>query len=99
MKWNPLINALAATTYITLAVTLIHFLESIRHNTPDTFIDGIGALSLLVFSAATMAFLFFYQPVILPLESKQAEAVSYFLKTLFIFGITTGSIMALVIFQ
>ena len=99
MKWNPLINALAATTYITLAVTLIHFLESIRHNTPDTFIDGIGALSLLVFSAATMAFLFFYQPVILLLESKQAEAVSYFLKTLFIFGITTASIMALVIFQ
>lgn len=99
MKWNPLINALAATTYITLAVTLIHFLESIRRDTPDTFIDGIGALSLLVFSAATMAFLFFYQPVILLLESKQAEAVSYFLKTLFIFGITTASIMALVIFQ
>ncbi|MEZ4200403.1 MAG: hypothetical protein R3B69_02305 [Candidatus Paceibacterota bacterium] len=85
MKWSPYLNALAASSYIFLVVIFIHFLESKQHDTPDTLIDGVGAISLFVFSAAVMAFLFFYQPVLLLLENRQSKAVSYFLKTLLAF--------------
>ncbi|MES2225256.1 MAG: hypothetical protein V4480_00415 [Patescibacteria group bacterium] len=46
-----------------------------------------------------MAFLFFYQPVLRLLEHKRAEAVSYFLKTLAIFGAMTIIVLALVSLQ
>ena len=89
MKWNPFLNALGAAAYIWGIALLFYFLETVRGDTPDSFIDPIGALSLLVFSVATMAFLFFYRPVVLLLDGKKEEAVSYFLKTLFSFGALT----------
>lgn len=99
MKWHPFINALAASAYIAIVVRFIHFLESFRHDTPDTLIDGMGAISLLVFSAAVMAFLFFYHPVCLLMDSKRQEAVSYFIKTLGLFGLITIGILTLVTLQ
>ena len=89
MKQHPILNALAAIAYIAVVVTFMQFIESVRHDTPDTPIDGLGFLSLLVFSAAVMAFLFFYQPVSLLIENKKHEALSYFLKTLGHFGMIT----------
>ena len=86
MPQNPYINALAASTYICGIVLLFRFLHDVRGNTPDSFLDPIGALSLLVFSVATMAFLFFYYPVVLLFEQKRTEAVTFFLKTLGTFG-------------
>ncbi len=99
MKWNPLINAVFAVLYIGTVVLFMHYIESLRHNTPDTFLDGIGAISLFVFSAAIMAFLFFYQPIVRLIENKKTEAVSYFLKTLGIFGFVTLVILVLVSIQ
>ncbi len=99
MKWNPLLNAASATAYIGAVVLFLHYIESIRHDTPDTIIDGLGFISLVVFSASVMAFLFFYQPVLLLVEHKKAEAVSYFLKTLGIFGVITALVLALVSLQ
>jgi hypothetical protein len=99
MKWNPLLNAASATAYIGAVVLFLHFIESIRHDTPDTIIDGLGFISLIVFSASVMAFLFFYQPVLLLVENKKTEAVSYFLKTLGIFGAITVLVLALVSLQ
>ena len=99
MKWNPLINAVFAVLYICTVVLFMHYIESLRHNTPDTFLDGIGAISLFVFSAAIMAFLFFYQPIVRLIENKKTEAVSYFLKTLGIFGFVTLVILVLVSIQ
>jgi hypothetical protein len=99
MKWNPLINAAAASAYIGAVVLFMHFIQSFRHDTPDTLLDGMGIMSLFVFSAAVMAFLFFYQPVLRLLENKKSEAVSYFLKTLGIFGVITIVVLILVSIQ
>ena len=99
MKWNPLQSALAALTYIGIVVSFLHYIESIRHDTPDTIFDGIGALSLFTFSAAVMAFLFFYQPVALLIEGKRSDATAYLLKTLAIFGLTTIALLTLVSLQ
>lgn len=92
-------NALAATAYILGVVLFIRLIESLRHDTPDTLLDGMGAISLFVFSAAVMAFLFFYQPMVKLTENKKAEALSYFLKTLALFGVITASILTLVSMQ
>lgn len=99
MKWNPVLSAVAAAAYIGLVALLIQHINSLRHDTPDTLLDSIGVLSLLVFSAATMAFLFFYQPTCLVIENKRAAAVAYFLKTLGAFGVIVGIVLTLVILQ
>lgn len=99
MRWNPLLNAAAAAAYIGAVVVFLHFLESIRHDTPDTYIDGIGFISLVVFSAAMMAFLFFYRPLVLLIDNKKPEAISYFLKTLGVFGVITAALLTLVSLQ
>ena len=99
MKWNPLLSAGAASMYIGAVVLFLQFIESFRHDTPDTPIDVMGVISLFVFSAAVMAFLFFFQPVLLLIENKRAEALSYFLKTLGIFGMVTAVLLTLVSLQ
>lgn len=99
MKWNPFLNAGLAVAYIGAVSVFLRFIESIRHDTPDTWIDGVGFMSLFVFSAAVMAFLFFYQPVSLLVENERAEAVSYFLKTIGLFGIATAIVLTLATLQ
>ncbi len=99
MKWNPIVNAVAASAYIALITLFLNFIETYRHDTPDTIIDGIGFLSLLVFSASVMAFLFFYRPIVLLIENKKAEALSYFLKTLGVFGVITVTLITQVSLQ
>jgi hypothetical protein len=99
MKWNPYLNALAAAAYIGLLVLFLHTIEALRHDTPDTWIDGIGFISLFVFSAAMMAFLFFYQPLVRLIDHKPSEALSYFLKTLGTFGVILVGVLVLVFAQ
>lgn len=99
MKWNPFINTIAAAAYIGAVALFMHFIQSLRHDTPDTLLDGIGVISLFVFSAAVMAFLFFYQPLLRLVANKHAEALSYFLKTLGIFGVLTIIVLVLVSIQ
>ena len=99
MRWNPVTNALAAVAYIGAVALCMHFIESLRHNTPDTLLDGMGVMSLFVLSAAVMAFLFFYQPLLFLIENKKSEATSYFLKTLGTFGVLTILILTLVCTQ
>jgi len=99
MKWNPFLNAVAAAAYIGAVALFMRFIESIRHDTPDTYVDGMGFISLFVFSVAVMAFLFFYQPAVRLIENKKAEAASYFLKTLGIFGVITIVLLTFVSLQ
>ena len=89
MRWNPYLNALLATTYICAVALLFRFISAGHANTPDTLLDPILALSLLVFSVATMGFLFFYRPLLLVLDNKKEQAVSYFARTLITFGVLT----------
>ncbi len=86
MKPNPYLHAFGAVAYIGSIALLINFLSTTRQNTPDTVLDGVLALSLLVFSVAVMAFLFFYCPVVLLVENRKPEAIQFFLKTLGTFG-------------
>lgn len=99
MKWNPLVNAGTAVVYIAGVVLFMRFMESSRHDTPDTVLDGLGFISLLVCSVAVMAFLFFYQPLVRLVENKKAEALSYFLQTLGIFAAITVALLTLATLQ
>ncbi len=96
MKWNPLVSAVAAFVYIAAVALLMRFISSFRHDTPDTLLDGMGMISLFVFSAAVMAFLFFYQPLLKFIENKRTEALTYFLQTIGIFGAITIAVLVLV---
>jgi hypothetical protein len=99
MKLKPYLSAAGAVAYIGVVVLFMHYIETLRHDTPDTILDGLGFISLFVFSAAVMAFLFFYQPALLLIENKKTEAVSYFLKTLLTFGIVTALVLTFVSLQ
>ena len=98
MRTNPLYNAIVASGYIALIGLFFSLVEHFKHDTPDTILAPIAMLSLLVFSVATMGFLFFYQPLILLLDGKREEAVAFFFKTLTIFGVLTAALFALFTF-
>jgi len=89
MRWNPYLNAIGAAAYIWGVGFLIHYIGSLHRDTPDNLIGSIAALSLLVFSAAVMGFLFFYRSAVLLVENKRDEAIFFFLKTLGTFGVIT----------
>jgi hypothetical protein len=99
MKLNPYLTAALASSYIGATALFIHFISGIRHDTPDTIIDGMAFISLFVFSAAVMAFIFFYQPTILLIANKKEEAITYFLKTLGTFGAITILVLIFVSMQ
>jgi predicted membrane channel-forming protein YqfA (hemolysin III family) len=98
MSKNPLINALSASAYIILGVTIMTFVTQPLKNKPDTFFAPVIMLSLLTLSVAVMAFLFFYQPLLLLIDGKKKEAVDLFLKTVSIFGAITTIVLILLFF-
>ena len=89
MTKNPLINALCASTYIVLGVVIMNFVTQPLKNQPDTFLAPVVFLSLLTLSVAVMAFLFFYQPVVLLIEGQKKAAINLFIKTIGIFAVIT----------
>ena len=95
MSKNPIINALSASAYIILGVTVMTFVTQPLKNKPDTFFAPVVLLSLLTLSVAVMAFLFFYQPFLLFIEGKKKEAVNLFVKTVGIFAIMTAVVLIL----
>jgi hypothetical protein len=95
MSKNPIINALSASAYIILVVTVMTFVTSPLKNKPDTFFAPITMLFVLTLSVAVMAFLFFYQPLLLIIEGKKKEAVNLFIKTTGIFAVITTAILFL----
>ena len=92
---NPIINGLSASAYIIFIVTVMTFVTQPLKNKPDTFFAPITFLSVLTLSVAVMAFLFFYQPMLLVIEGKKKEAVSLFVKTVGIFAAITAVILIL----
>ena len=90
MTKNPIINALSASAYIILVVSVMTFVTKPLKNKPDTFFAPITVLSVLTLSVAIMAYLFFYQPLQLFIEGKKKEAVSLFIKTVGIFAVLTA---------
>lgn len=86
MTRNPLINALSASTYIFLVVSVMNFITQPLKNKPDTFFAPITVLFVLTLSVAIMAFLFFYQPLMFFIDGKKKEAVNLFVRTVGIFA-------------
>jgi len=95
MTKNPIVNALSASAYIILGVTIMTFVTQPLKDKPDTFFAPIVFLSLLTLSVAVMAYLFFYQPLMLFLEGKKKESVNFFIKTLGIFAVITVVLLIL----
>lgn len=95
MSNNPIINALSASGYIILIVSVMNFISQTLKDKPDTFFAPAVFLSLLTLSAATMAYLFFYQPLRLLIEGKKKQAVSLFAQTIGVFGAIT--VLALIL--
>lgn len=98
MKWNPFVNAIAAAGYIGAVVLLINYISSTRHDTPDTLLDGLAFISLVVLSVATMGFLFFYRASILILDGHREDGVRYFLTTLATFAVITVAAISAMLF-
>lgn len=97
MTKNPLINALSALAYIIAGVTVMTFVTQLLKNKPDTFFAPIVFLSLLTLSVTVMAFLFFYQPLMLFIEGKKKDAVNLFIKTVGIFAALTAAVLTLLL--
>ncbi len=95
MTKNPFINALAAIAYIAAVASLMFYVSTFgKLPIENSVFMPIMVLSLFVFSAATMGYLFLAQPVMLFLDGKKKEAVSLFLQTSFAFA---GCALALVV--
>lgn len=90
-----MINALVASMYIVIVVAVMTFATGPLRNKPDTFFAPIAMLFVLSLSVAIMAFLFFYQPILLLIEGKKKEAVSLFVKTVGVFGAITVIVLIL----
>ena len=95
MSKNPLINALGASAYIILVVSVMTFITKPLQNKPDTFFAPITVLFVLTLSVAVMAYIFFYQPLQYFIEGKKKEAVNLFVKTVAIFAAITTVVLIL----
>lgn len=90
MTKNPLYNALAASAYIVILVSLMNFASRFQiDENIASVIMPIIMLSLFTLSAAVMGYLFCYQPLRLFLEGEKENAVKLFLKTVGIFAAIT----------
>lgn len=89
MTKNPLINALSASGYILLIVSVLNVLSLTKGGEPDTPFAPVIFLSLLTLSASFMAFVFFYQPLQFLIDGKKKEAVRLLGQTIGIFAMIT----------
>lgn len=89
MTKNPLLNAIAAACYIVAIVLGIFYGTKAFGEVKDTILIPMAMLSLFVLSAATMGFIFLYQPIQLYFDDKKKEAADLFLKTLGSFALIT----------
>ncbi|MBN1168986.1 hypothetical protein JXA63_03800 [Candidatus Woesebacteria bacterium] len=95
MSKNPVINALSASAYIVIVVSIMTFVTRPLQNQPDTFFAPVTVLFVLTLSVAVMAYLFFYQPIMLFIDGKKKEAVNLFIKTVGIFAVFTAIVLVL----
>lgn len=91
---KPFLHALSASAYIFVLILGIGRFENVS---PDQskFLAPIAMLSLLVFSVAFMAFVFFYEPLQLYMNGQKSEALSFFGKTLASFAVLTLVVIVL----
>lgn len=98
MTKNPILNALGASGYIILIVSIINFISLTQSDKPDTAFAPVLFLSLLTLSVAMMGYLFFYQPLQLFVEGKKKEGLKLFIQTVGVFAGFTAIVLVLLIF-
>ena len=92
MTKNPIINAVLALLYIALIASILYY--GLSNLAPaETVLLPFTMLSLFVLSAAVMAFLFLYQPVLLFLDGKTKEAAHLVIYTIGSFAVLTFLIL------
>jgi len=94
MTKNPLVNGLSASFYIFFITLVMTWGEKVVPR-EDTFMAPIVVLSLFTLSAAVMAYVFCFQPVIMYVDGKKKQAVQLFLKTLIVFATITIALVIL----
>lgn len=94
---SPYINALFASAYITLIANVMYYSSNYDGVEPSVLVP-IMVLSLLVFSVALMAYLFFFQSLRLYIDGRKEDAVVFFLKTIGAFAVLT-LVIACIIFM
>src|SRR5689334_685009 len=95
MSKNPFINAFAPSGYIILIVTVMNIIMKTQKDKPDTIFAPMTVLSVLTLSVAVMAYLFFYQPLLLFMDGKKKQAVDLFVKTVGVFAAFTAVVLIL----
>lgn len=96
MGISPVYNALAAAAYIVVVGSFMYYAEDLLGPIdPEGPIIAITMLSLLTFSVALMAYLFFYHPVELYLNGRGQDGISFFTKTLAAFAGVTVFFLAI----
>lgn len=95
MTKNPIFNALGASGYIILVVSVINFISLTQGSKPDTPFAPVVFLSLLTLSVVTMAYMFFYQPLLLFVDGKKKEGIGLFAKTVGYFALFTVLVLVL----
>lgn len=93
MSTNPFHNAVLAIGYILGLVSSIFLASTYLDTLEESIFMPVAMLSMLVLSVAVMAYLFFYQPIVLLLDGKREQAVKLFLQTI---GIFAGAIVLLI---
>lgn len=89
MTKNPFYNALVALGYIVGIVLILFIGPRVLGGPEESILYPMAALSLLVLSVSVMAYLFFYQPIVMLLDGKREEALSFFLRTVGTFAVGT----------
>ncbi len=92
MTKNPIINALAGLLYIALVVSIMFYTPPFVDKVGGIVIP-IGVLSLFVFSAASMGYIFLYQPLQLFLNGEKKKSVDLFIKTLAAFAMSAVTLV------
>jgi hypothetical protein len=98
MTTNPFYNAFFASAYIITLVSVVFQGPKLVDLPQQSIFYPMLALSVLVLSVALMAYLFFYQPVLLLLDGKRPEAVRLFLQTVGIFAGVIALLLILAVF-
>ena len=98
MTKNPFFNALFAITYIVVLVFGAIMAPRAFGGPEESILYPMIGLAVFVLSAAMMAYLFFYQPIVMLLDGKRTEAVTFFLRTIGIFAVATVALLLVSVF-
>ena len=98
MNKKAFYHAIIAAGYITILVSVVDVVSRMLHSHGGNIFMPISMLTLLVLSVAVMAFLFFYEPVLLLIEGKRSEAVKLLFSTIAIFALFAIGFFAIAFF-